>query len=134
MNLSLQYFAVYLFLFVFITIHQFSGGKAGAWGCSVMEACQKTVMFAPMLSVLFLAVRMRALQPTKANDGTIPVTAGPQLWAQEAMFLATWSVLVQLLVTLIVGLISGGAPKMDKDGNAKAPERLQKWGVTGRIL
>ena len=57
-----------------------------------------TVMFAPMPSMLFIRVRTRALQLaphlTKATDGTIPVTAGPQTRMQDVMYLATWSVLV----------------------------------------
>merc|ERR550514_1267783 len=60
--------------------------------CSIFESARMTVMFAPMLSMLFIGTRMRALQLTKATDGTIPVTAGPQTWVQDGMFLATWSV------------------------------------------
>merc|ERR1719284_1653343 len=108
-------------LFIFCSTYQFSGGKIGRWPVGVFDACQKTVAFAPMLSILFLAVRMRATQLAIAEDGTVPKEAGPQLWVQEAMFLATWSVTIQLAVTLAVGLIQGEAPKMDKDGNVKTP-------------
>merc|ERR1719247_1097577 len=55
MNLSVQYFAVYLALFAFCSVYQFSGGKMGRWGVGVMDACRHTVMFAPVLSILFLA-------------------------------------------------------------------------------
>ena len=64
----------------------------GAPMMAVFEAGQKTVMFAPMLSILCWATRMRALQLAKAEDGTIPPTAGPPYWAQDCMYLATWSV------------------------------------------
>merc|ERR1719161_3508591 len=94
----------------------------------VFEAGQKTVMFAPMLSMLFIGARMRALQLTKAADGTIPPSAGPQPWAQQAMFLATWSVLVQLIMAMIVPILTGtGAPEMDKDGNVKTPAGTNKF-------
>merc|ERR1719473_1846375 len=75
-NLTAQYFVVYLCLFVFITLKQFTGGFSLL--IALFEAGQKTVMFAPMLSILFIGARMRALQLTKATDGTIPPSAGPQ--------------------------------------------------------
>merc|ERR1719326_1507894 len=86
----------------------------------MMEAGQKTVMFAPMLSVLFIGTRMRALQLTKATDGTIPNGAGPQGWAQDCMYLATWAVFVQVIMVVIMGLIY--PVEMDEDGNMLAPK------------
>jgi len=120
-NLTVQYFFVYLCLFVFITLKQFTGGFSVV--IALFEAGQKTVMFAPMLSILFVGARMRALQLTKATDGTIPPSAGPQTWAQQAMFLATWSVLVQLIMVLVIPLFvgGGGKPEVDEDGNLIPP-------------
>merc|ERR1719345_552267 len=93
----------------------------------IFEAGSKTVMFAPMLSILFIGARMRALQLTKATDGTIPTIAGPQLWVQQGMFLATWSVLVQLIMTILVPVCTGTAkPEMDEDGNVVTPEGSNK--------
>merc|ERR1719498_1300968 len=114
---------IYLVLFISITVKQFAQDfqimDAVIWIC---EGGQKTVMFAPMLSMLFIGARMRALQLTKAADGTIPPTAGPQPWAQDGMFLATWSVLVQLIMTMLVPIVTGtGKPKMDEDGNVITP-------------
>merc|ERR1719420_1884750 len=87
MNLTLQYFTIYLLLFICITIKQFANLSESAddiitMSIFIFEAAQKTVMFAPMLSMLFIGTRMRALQLTKATDGTIPPQAGPQPWAQ----------------------------------------------------
>ena len=53
---------------------------------NILEVARMTVMFAPMLSILFVWDRMRSLQLalqltkalTKATDGTSPVTAGSQ--------------------------------------------------------
>ncbi len=42
-----------------------------------------------MLSVLFIGLRMRALQITNQKGA-------PQGWAQQGMFLATYAVLVQV--------------------------------------
>merc|ERR1719197_423398 len=122
MNLTVQYFTVYLGLFICITVKQFSGPdhSVGTFMIQILEAGQKTVMFAPMLSMLFIGCRMRALQLTKATDGTVPPTAGPQPWAQEGMFLSTWSVLVQLIMVLLAPVFIG-MPKMDADGNLVTP-------------
>jgi len=129
MNLTCQYFTVYLALFICITIKQFAPGlHVMDFLIGVFEAGQKTVMFAPMLSMLFIAARMRALQLTKATDGTIPTTAGPQPWAQDAMFMCTWSVLIQLIMAMLVPLLTGtGKPEMDEDGNVITPEGTNKW-------
>merc|ERR1719326_2188846 len=43
MNLALQYFFVYLMLFVFCTMFQFTNGKMGGWGVAVFDAASKTV-------------------------------------------------------------------------------------------
>jgi len=134
MNLTLQYFTIYLALFICITIKQFSPSlKIMELLIGIFEAGQKTVMFAPMLSMLFIGARMRALQLTKATDGTIPPSAGPQPWAQQGMFLATWSVLVQLIMTLVVPIALGtGKPEVDEDGNVKTPAGTNK--IIGYIL
>merc|ERR1719160_726320 len=81
MNLTIQYFFIYLVLWICITAQQFLG-DAPIWDkiIAIFDAARATVMFAPMLSMLFIGTRMRALQLTKATDGTIPVTAGPQGW------------------------------------------------------
>merc|ERR1719238_287876 len=123
MNLTVQYFTIYLALFICITINQFFMLKIMELLIAIFEAGQKTVMFAPMLSILFIGTRMRALQLATAKDGTIPVEAGPPGYAQDAMFLCTWSVLVQVCMALLVCLLTcGGKPQMDEDGNVKKPE------------
>merc|ERR1719487_719869 len=84
MNLTVQYFTVYLCLWICITCQQILGDNP-IWdkAIAIFDAGRATVMFAPMLSMLFIGTRMRALQLTKATDGTIPPTAGPQGRAQD---------------------------------------------------
>merc|ERR1719199_1717540 len=81
MNLTVQYFTIYLLLWLCITAQQIFG-DAPIWdqAIAIFDAGRATVMFAPMLSI---GTRMRAMQLTKATDGTIAVTAGPQGWAQD---------------------------------------------------
>jgi hypothetical protein len=126
MNLTVQYFGVYLMLFVLLTVKQFSDSSSRQVDMLIytFEAGQKTVMFAPMLAVLFVGCRMRALQLILGDSetGVIPTGAGPQTWAQDAMFLATWSLHVQLLMAIVTPLITGAArPEMDESGNVKTP-------------
>merc|ERR1719171_2872574 len=69
-----------------------------------MDSARATVQFCPMLSILFIGVRMRALQIRPA---------------QEGMFLCTYSLLIQVLMVMILPLFTRGAPEMDEDGNPK---------------
>ena len=63
MNLSFQYFAVYLAIAVITTYQQFYGGSSYSLKLAgVLQLCQNTVSFAPMLCILFIGARMRALQ------------------------------------------------------------------------
>ena len=63
MNLSFQYFAVYLAIAVITTYQQFYGESPYSLKMAgVLQLCQNTVSFAPMLCILFIGARMRALQ------------------------------------------------------------------------
>jgi len=107
MNLTIQYFIVQMLLFVsqFLTILK----KIRDEITDTLLAAKGTVIFCPMLAVLFVGTRMRALQLTD-NQGS------PQCWAQEAMTVCTYAVMVQLIMALILGIFVG-PPMMDKDGN-----------------
>merc|ERR1719327_2499374 len=60
-SLSLQYFIVYTLLAILRTINQFTGQSVIGWQKIAETACT-TVTYAPSLSALFLACRMRAIQ------------------------------------------------------------------------
>merc|ERR1719456_704330 len=110
-------------VFVSLTIHQYAGMEFLETVIAIFDGAQKTVMYAPMLAILFIGTRMRALQLTRAKDGTIPPDAGPQPWVQDAMFLATWSLLVQLIMAILVPICTGTAkPEMDHSGKVLTPE------------
>jgi len=64
----------------------------------VMNAAANTMEFAPMLAILFLAARMRALQ----HDGQ------PQAWAQTCMYAATLSVCMTTILAILVPVVMGG--------------------------
>jgi hypothetical protein len=129
MNLTTQFFFVYLMLWVFVTIKQFTSSMDGFLNIAIptMDSARATVQFCPMLSILFVGVRMRALQIRPASEG-----GAPQGWAQEGMFLCTYSLLIQVLMVMILPLFTRGAPEMDADGNPKVKSTgIMAWVLVG---
>merc|ERR1719271_514892 len=105
MNLSFQYFAVYLAIAVITTYKQFYGESAyTAKLAGTLVMCQNTVGFAPMLCILFIGARMRALQID-------PVNGNPQKWAQMCFYLCAYSVLVQVAILMMIPLVLDGKLK-----------------------
>merc|ERR1719240_1920028 len=101
-NLTVQFFVCYLGLWIAQTAKDYMQ----------MELPKVTIQFCPMLAILFVGTRMRALLITN-NRGA------PQGWAQDGMYMATWAVLIQFLMVLIVGISSGGRVPCDEDGTPK---------------
>ena len=78
LNLAFQYFIIYLLLWIYYTIEDLSGVELTmlATAKDALESAKATVQFAPMLSVLFVMTRMRALQITQQKGA-------PQGWVQD---------------------------------------------------
>jgi hypothetical protein len=105
LNLVFQYFLIYALLWIFFTVEDFASGVVGSSldlsaAKDAIESAKATVQFAPMIAVLFVATRMRALQMT-SNKGA------PQGWVQDGMYLATWSILIQFMMCLIMPIFTG---------------------------
>merc|ERR1719253_742950 len=114
-NLTFQFFFVYTWIWAAITIKEFTGFE-WALMTQTMENCRGVVMFCPMLSILFVGTRMRALLLTN-NRGA------PQGWCQDGMYMATWSLLIQFVMVLVTPCATGVPAQVDEDGNIKwAPE------------
>merc|ERR1719359_2115315 len=113
-SLSFQYFIVYTLLAFVRTTNQFTGhSMLGAQ--KIMETAAMTVTYAPMLSVLFLGVRMRAIQLSQGQTEKYKL---PQPWVQQAMYVCTYAVLAQVILVLIAPIFSGeGGVKCDAEGN-----------------
>merc|ERR1719478_138927 len=107
-NLTFQYFFVYFGLWVGDTVRQFLKQDITLLK-QTMDCCKGTIAFCPMLAILFVGTRMRALLITN-NRGA------PQGWAQDGMYMATWAVLIQFLTCLIVPFATGEVNRCDKDG------------------
>merc|ERR1719502_2039888 len=116
-NLTWQFFTVFTMIWICITVKELTGWE---WHIisNAMENAKGTIAFCPMLAILFVGTRMRALQLTQ-NRGA------PQGWAQDGMYMATWSILIQFLMVFLIPvctlIMEGKAhhPELDEDGNVK---------------
>merc|ERR1719487_2737249 len=100
MILASFFFAIQLVIAVCRSYGEYSGVEFPKT-TGIMNAAATTVEFAPMLAILFLSARMRALQ----HDGQ------PQKWAQDCMYAATYSMCVTTLLAIVVPLVLGGTMK-----------------------
>merc|ERR1719321_1618734 len=94
--LSAQFFVVYACLFVAQSLPALQDRPVYRRLLVVLLNAEITVRFAPMLSVLFLATRMRALELSRQRGS-------PQCWSQDAMYATTISLFFQLLVVMMLG-------------------------------
>merc|ERR1719392_478697 len=116
-NLTVQFFTVFLLIWICITVKEFTGFEMH-FISNAMENAKGTIAFCPMLSILFVGTRMLALQLTNQRGA-------PQGYAQDGMYMATWSILIQFLMVLLIPLctlvMEGKAthPEVDEHGNVK---------------
>mmetsp|Transcript_70539 Transcript_70539/g.131960 ORF Transcript_70539/g.131960 Transcript_70539/m.131960 type:complete len:595 (+) Transcript_70539:88-1872(+) len=109
MFLSVQYFTVYAALALARTV-SWSGLfgdslRFGYWQ-DVLKQATTTVAFAPMLCVLFVAVRLRALQID-------PTYGHPEPWVQTCFYICTFGVTVLTGLVLVGALaLQGHRPKL----------------------
>jgi len=110
-NLTFQFFFVYIWIWAAITVKEFTGFE---WALltQTMENCKGVVMFCPMLAILFVGTRMRALMLTDSKGA-------PQGWCQDGMYMATWSLLIQFVMVLVTPCATGVPAQVDEDGNIK---------------
>merc|ERR1719359_61446 len=112
-NMTVQFFTVYLGIWIAETVRNYIGTYWIMTKISqLMDNAKGTINFCPMLAILFVGTRMRALLITN-NRGA------PQGWVQDGMYMATWAVLIQFLMVLFVGLaVAGEGEKVqvDEDG------------------
>merc|ERR1719321_2092404 len=89
MDLTFQFFIVYTLIAIFRTVQQFVliGKPMPILRC--LEACCDEMFYAPMLCVLFLGTRMRAIQ---LSQGQTEKYGLPQPWVQKMMYTCTYAV------------------------------------------
>merc|ERR1719165_5240 len=90
---------IYFLVAVSRTYSQAAGGQLFSSKFeTVMLRAADTLAMAPMLCVLFLAARMRALQMD-------PIGGNPQKWAQNCFYVASYSLIAQTIMACIVPLV-----------------------------
>merc|ERR1740130_127524 len=100
MILAVVFFSTQLIIVVCRSCSEFTGVEFPKI-VGMMHAAATTVEFAPMLAILFLSARMRALQ----HDGQ------PQAWAQNCMYAATFAMCATTLMAIVGPVAMGGTMK-----------------------
>jgi hypothetical protein len=111
-NLTCQFFFVYLVVIICLTVSEVSGGRFPLETYkfyAAVDACKATLGFAPMLCILFVTTRMYALLITDKKGA-------PPAWVQDGMYMATWSLLISFLCCLVIGFAMDEV-ETDEDGN-----------------
>jgi len=103
-NLTAQWFLVYTALFIIITLKNL--GLATAREEGYLKSAADTVFFVPMLCVLFLATRLRAVQLAQGDTEKYDL---PQWWVKRAMEVCAWSVLAETILALVYAMVYGDA-------------------------
>merc|ERR1719454_2334743 len=103
MILAAMYFLVYAGIQVTKTFQSFSGVDSSKL-TGALQGAVCTMFFAPMLSILFIAARMRALQMD-------PLHGHPQTWAQNCFYACTYALIVQVILAITIPLVMGGSVK-----------------------
>jgi hypothetical protein len=108
-NLTIQYFGVYLALQVAkLWSNTWNHGRR-TFAIRTLESAVPSVKLCPMLAILFVGARMRALQMN---------LEAPPLWAQMAFYLCTWACLTQTICAILTPIATGEANAgLDEDGN-----------------
>merc|ERR1719185_55210 len=109
MILSAQFFIVYGGIQVARSWTQFTGLMPNFTSKveNALMTATASMNFAPMLAVLFIGARMRALNMD-------PVNGNPQKWAQNCFFMCTYALLAQTCFSVAVPLVLQGEVKVGK--------------------
>lgn len=112
MILTVLYFIIYCGRFIIQSVRQFKGDQVLRKSAKAFDQAATTIVFAPIMSVLFIGVRMRALLITGQKGA-------PPGYAQDWMYLSTWMVSLQVFFVLLMGIFSNKEMDVDEEGNLK---------------
>merc|ERR1719265_1760694 len=103
MTLTIQFFMVYFVLKVFKTANVFIPPTNPLRAMTekfekITSQAAMTVDFAPMLCILFITARMRALEIGKQNPPIQP-------WAQNLFYMCAYSVLCMTIMAVVLPLV-----------------------------
>jgi len=118
-SLTIQYFTLYLFLNVVHFWNKITRKGFKTPLEKTLEDARESVKFCPILGVIFIGARMRALE--------LDPKGAPQPWAQMMFFVATYCVLAQTILKLFIPFFTGAwNARVDSEGNM-----LSKSGTAG---
>jgi len=110
LQFAAMYFTVHVLQWLFFMV-QDKGSDFPNTRAVVLSA-DVSVRLCPLISILCVACRLRALQITHQRGE-------PQPWAQQAMFMSVFAMLVQTLSCLVLPIAMGSAAAVDGDGCAE---------------
>merc|ERR1719321_2021465 len=108
MILASMYFFVYAGIQFGKTFQSVSGVDSSKL-TGALQGAIVTMFFAPMMAVLFIGTRMRALQMD-------PIKVPIQKWAQNCFYMCTYAVLMNCIFAVAVPLVVGGKVKKGDKG------------------
>jgi len=117
--LTIQFFLVYSALFITQTINRVKTTALPRLERNLV-CVVKTLYFIPMLCVLFLATRMRAIQLTQGMTERYDL---PQWWVKQAMLACSLAVCLQTVLAAVYYALLEKAPDAVKGGN---PSNIEK--------
>merc|ERR1719440_2355689 len=101
MILSAQFFLVYGGIQVCRSVSEWLSFRVPVLE-KALDGATNSMFFAPMLAVLFIGARMRALQMD-------PVNGAPQKWAQNCFFVCTYALALQTCLCIAIPIVLGGS-------------------------
>lgn len=87
-------------------------GKDSTMLSNTLVASMVSTNFCPLICVLFVGTRMRALQITQQRGA-------PPQWAQDSMSMCVFATFLQVVCCLVLPIFTGLSTEVDGDGNAK---------------
>merc|ERR1719313_2857682 len=100
MNLTMQFFFINLLLALTKSYNELVLDGETNNAERVLESALPTMLLIPMLCILFIGARLRALELD-------PVNGSPQKWAQMCMFICSYAILAQTLASLLLPFFTG---------------------------
>merc|ERR1719262_1725324 len=121
-----MYFIVYAGIQLGKTFQSFSGVDSSKL-TGALQGAVCTMFFAPMMAVLFIGARMRALQMD-------PINGAPQRWAQSCFYMCSYAVMVQCILAVVIPLVLGGTVKPGRRGHEGDVEYEVNHKMCGSVL
>merc|ERR1719408_471971 len=121
MILTSMYFIVYAGIQFGKTFQSFSGVDSSKL-TGALQGAICTMFFAPMMAVLFIGARMRAMQMD-------PITVPIQKWAQNCFYMCTYAVMWQCILAIACPLVMGGNVKKGKGSSGDCEYEVQNKGI-----